>query len=553
MERLRRLARIVWVLSRYRLDRLIPELGWASADMAIPLRILWWLLPLRLIPAPDASPARCLRLAMEALGPVFIKFGQLLSTRRDLFPDEFADELALLQDRVPPFPGSQARALVETALGKPIEELFAQFDDNVLAAASVAQVHPARLHDGSEVVVKVIRPAIETVIQNDLKLLHTVARLLERYLNDARRLHLMTVARDYEHVILRELDLLYEAANTSQLRRNFPDSKLLYVPRIYWQYTCESVMVMERIYGIPVSDVAELHRRGTNMRVLAERGVETFFTQVFEHNFFHADMHPGNIFVDVTDPESPRYIALDCAIIGTLTEEDQTYLAKNLLAFFNRDYHQVARLHIESGWVPPTTDVVEFEQVIRELCEPVFQRPLKEISFGHFLVDLFQTARQFDMEIQPQLVLLQKTLLNIEGVGRQLYPELDLWETAKPFMERWIAQRMGPQANLKRLARELPALIEALPEIPQRMMDALTDIKRLEAISERQQRAMESLTRALDRERTSRRHRWLGGSALVLAALLLWRPIAEAAALGELPIAAGVLAAATGLVLLVKG
>jgi ubiquinone biosynthesis protein len=290
------------------------------------------------------------------------------------------------------------------------------------------------------------------------------------------------------------------------------------------------------------------------VQVLAERGVETFFTQVFEHNFFHADMHPGNIFVDVTDPESPRYIALDCAIIGTLTEEDQSYLARMLLAFFNRDYHQVAKLHVESGWVPPGTNVVEFEHIIRELCEPVFQRPLKEISFGQFLVDLFHTARQFDMEIQPQLVLLQKTLLNIEGLGRQLYPELDLWQTAKPFMERWMASRMGPQATLKRLARDLPAMIEFLPQLPERIMEAAGDIKRLQALSQRQEQAMESLTRALERERSARQRRWLGASALMLAALFLWQPIQDAAVGGqELPIAAGVLAAATGLLLLVRG
>jgi ubiquinone biosynthesis protein len=452
-----RLMHINLVLLRHGLDEVI-----LATHLFRPIRFLIYLSPWYWF-RRDRSPYPVrIRRSLEDLGPIFVKFGQILSTRRDLLPDELARELAKLQDRVPPFPGTRARAIIEKAFGKPVEALIEEFDETPLASASIAQVHTARLKDGKKVVVKVLRPGIEKTIRRDVDLLFTIARLAEKYWKDGRRLHPVEVVTEYEKTIFDELDLTREAANASQLRRNFLNSEALYVPEIYWDLTRKNVLVMERISGTPVGDTDELRRQGISMKLLGERGVEIFFTQVFKYNFFHADMHPGNIFVE----PNGRYIAVDFGIVGTLNEGDKRYLAENLLAFFNRDYKRVAQLHVESGWVPKETRVEEFESAIRTVSEPIFEKPLSEISFGHFLLRLFQTARRFDMEVQPQLVLLQKTLLNIEGLGRQLYPELDLWTTAKPFLERWMSEQIGRRAFINKLKNNLPAITEHLPDLP---------------------------------------------------------------------------------------
>ena len=551
MNRIGRIARILVTVARHRLDRNIDRFAGHH----------WWyrLSPLRLIPARGKPDAVRLREAMESLGPVFIKFGQILSTRRDLLPTDYADELAKLQDQVPPFPGETAIARIEASLGDSIEALFETFDAEPIASASLAQVHAATMANGDEVAVKVIRPDIEQVIEKDVALIHTMAGLLERISKDARRLKLKAVVADYERTILDELDLQKEAANTATLRRNFATSPLLYAPKVYWERCNESVLVLERVHAVPISAVDRLKAAGTDMKKLAERGVETFFTQVFKHNFFHADMHPGNIFIDITDPSNPSYIAIDCAIIGTLSEEDQSYLAHNVLAFLNRDYGRIARLHIESGWIPAGTDAQEFEDVIRGLLEPIFQRPLKEISFGHFLIALFQTARKFNMEVQPQLVLLQKTLLNIEGLGRQLYPDLDVWNTAKPFMESWMRERYGPVALLTNLiehaptlAVELPRLLPQIPDLVATAMHKLGDMDRRANV---QREAMERLTNAIDGQNRRGRWRRATGAALVaLGLVLLWRPLADAIVTSDsMSVAAGVVAALAGSVLVLRG
>ena len=466
MSRALRLARILRIVGRYRLDELVDT----SLLPTLP-RLTLALSPMRLHRAPDLARGVRLRKALEELGPVFIKFGQMLSTRRDLLPRDIADELAKLQDEVPPFPEAQSIANIEKAQGKPVGELFASLEAPPMASASVAQVHAAELHGGEQVVVKVVRPDIEPIIRQDLALMFTLARLVARYLPDGRRLRPVEVVSDYELIILDELDLAREAANASQLRRNFEGSRLVYVPRVYWDFTSRSVFTMERIEGIPVTDMAALRARGTDLKLLAERGVEIFFTQVFRDSFFHADMHPGNIFVDASDPADPGYIAVDCAIIGSLSDSDQYYLARNLLAIFRRDYREVAELHVECGWVGPTTRVQDFEFAMRAVCEPIFEKPLGEISFGQLLIYLFRTARRFDMQVQPSLVLLQKTLLNIEGLGRELYPDLNLWETAQPFLEEWVQERYSPQTLWRRLQRQPPSWLEHLPMLPDAVLE----------------------------------------------------------------------------------
>ncbi|WP_455914020.1 ubiquinone biosynthesis regulatory protein kinase UbiB [Pseudomonas syringae] len=462
----RRLFRIQRVVIRYRLD-----------DLLFALPLPWWLLavrfvlPWRWLPRRknELSRGARLRLALQDLGPIFIKFGQLLSTRRDLLPEDVADELMMLQDRVPPFDSAKAVALIESQLGAKISEVFSRFDVAPLASASVAQVHAARLKTGEEVVVKVVRPGLKPIIGSDLAWLFILAKIAERVSADARLLHPVDVVADYEKTIYDELDLLREAANSSQLRRNFEGSPMLYVPQVYWDWCRPKVLVMERIYGVQVTDLATLADQRTDMKKLAERGVELFFTQVFRDSFFHADMHPGNIFVSTVTPWDPQYIAIDCGIVGSLTPEDQDYLARNLFAFFKRDYRRVAQLHIDSGWVPAETKLNEFEAAIRTVCEPIFEKPLKDISFGQVLMRLFQTARRFNMEVQPQLVLLQKTLLNIEGLGRQLYPELDLWATAQPFLERWMRERVSP----KTLLGNLQSQVEQIPHLANMTRDLL--------------------------------------------------------------------------------
>ena len=457
-----RLLEIQRVLLRHGLDDYVR-----ATHLYRPLRFVFFLSPeVWFARRRGSSRGERLRLALEELGPIFVKFGQAVSTRRDLLPPDIADELARLQDRVPPFPGSEARALIEQAYGRSVTETFSQFEEAPLAAASIAQVHAARLHSGEEVVVKVLRPGMHAVIERDLEVLHALAELAQRYWSEGRRLRPRELVNEYQKTILDELDLMREAANASQLKRNFAGSELLYVPEVYWDYCRTEVMVLERIHGVPISDMASLKGAGTNIALLAENGVRIFFTQVFRHNFFHADMHPGNIFVLIDDPARPRYAAVDFGIVGSLDVRDQQYLAENFLAVFDRDYRRVAQLHLDSGWVPPGTRLEEMESAVRTVCEPILDRPLKDISFGRILLRLFEISRRFNMQIQPQLLLLQKTLLNVEGLGRDLYPDLDVWNTATPILREWMRERSGARALLRSLRTEAPQLLAGMRELP---------------------------------------------------------------------------------------
>ena len=464
-----RLLQIQRVLVRHGLDEIV-----LATHLFRPLRFAFYLSPATWFERrKGGTRGERIRLALEELGPIFVKFGQALSTRRDLLPADVADELEKLQDRVPPFPGSEARSIIEGAYGKPVTEVFAEFDETPLAAASVAQVHAAKLRSGEEVVVKVIRPGVRALITRDLEVLHVLAQLVLDYAREGHRLRPTEVVKEYEKTILDELDLMREAANAAQLKRNFAGNELLHVPSVYWDYCRPDAMVMERIRGVIINDLDGLRAAGANIQRLAENGVTIFFTQVLRHNFFHADMHPGNIFVQLDDPEYPKYCAVDFGIMGTLTARDQHYLAENFLAFFDRDWRRVAQLHVDSGWVPAETRVDELETAVRTVCEPIFNKPLSEISFGQVLLRLFEVARRFQMTVQPQLILLQKTLLQIEGLGRQLYPELDLWKTAQPVLREWASDRLSGRNLAEQLRRQLPDLSEALRMLPQVLLHAV--------------------------------------------------------------------------------
>ncbi len=463
---LSRLIEIQRVLVRHGLDEFVR-----ATHLYRPLRFLFLLSPWTwAVRRGDAPRAERLRLALEELGPIFVKFGQALSTRRDLLPVDIADELAKLQDRVPPFDGKIARAVIEAAYGRAAEQVFSEFDEEPLAAASIAQVHTAQLRaevplNGAktrEVVVKVLRPGMHAIIARDLEVLRALAAFAEANWEGSQRLKPVEVVAEYEKTIIDELDLMREAGNASQLRRNFENSPLLYVPAVHWDFCRPGVMVMERIRGVQISNMARLREAGTDIRKLAENGVEIFFTQVFKHNFFHADMHPGNIFVLIDNPSQPKYAAVDFGIVGTLDPRDQYYLAENFLAVFDRDYRKVATLHLESGWVPEGSRVDEMESAIRTVCEPIFNKPLKEISFGTVLLRLFEISRRFNVSIQPQLILLQKTLLNIEGLGRDLYPDLDIFKTAGPIMRDWVREKMSGRAILENARAQLPEILTSL-------------------------------------------------------------------------------------------
>ena len=510
-----RLFVINLTLARFGLDEII-----LSLHLFRSLRFLLYLNPFNWVRDRELSQAKRIRLCIESLGPIFIKFGQLLATRRDLLDAELIDELELLLDKVPPFPVEQARGIIERELKMPLEQAFSSFDEQVLASASIAQVHNAVLHDGSEVIVKIVRPNIEKVIRKDIALLRILASMANRYWKEAKRVKPLQVVGEFEKTLLNELDLVREAANANELRRNFIDSDDLYVPWVYWDFCKQNMLVMERIEGIPVTDLNQLNAHHINLEVLSRKGVEVFFTQVYRHNYFHADMHPGNIFVSRENPDNPKYIAVDFGIMGSLSISDQRYLAENFVAFFNRDYRRVAQLHVDSGWVDRNTRIDDFEAAIRAVCEPIFQRPLTEISFGQLLLRLFETARDFNMEIQPQLLLLQKTFLHIEGLGRQLYPQLDLWDTAKPFLEKWLSEQMGVRAMARGLRDNLPFLAEHLPDLP-RLAYKLLD----KAANDRLE--IEWKSRQLDELKQEIRHanrrtvRAVTGSGLLLSSVVI--------------------------------
>jgi ubiquinone biosynthesis protein len=529
------MLRIVRVLVRHGLDEFVFTL-----HLFRPYRFMLFLFPGYWFRDRNVPRGQRLREALEELGPVFVKFGQAVSTRPDLIPADIAVELTRLQDDVLPFPGDEAREIIERALDAPLSEHFASFDIQPLASASVAQVHGATLQDSTEVVVKVLRPGIEKVIEQDLQLLYQLARLADRHWPNARRLRPLEVVDDYDKTIHDELDMMREGANASQLRSNFLDSDMIYVPQIYWDHSCREVLVMERVEGIPIRDIDAIRAAGIDLRKLAHNGVEIFFTQAFRDGFFHADMHPGNIFVS---PQG-QYRAVDFGIMGTLAEADKRYLAENLLAFFNRDYRAVAMAHLRAGWVPATTRPEEFEAAVRTVCEPIFARPISEISFGHLVIRLFQVARRFDMPVQPQLVLLQKTLLNIEGLGRQLYPELDLWETAKPFLERWMREQVGPRALARALRRELPTVLPLLPELPGLVHELLRRQRDGQLIIRSGSDNAEQLARDL-KHRTRQRDGLMLGGGLLLGAIVLF--------LGSQILALGVLATAGAMVLTACG
>lgn len=510
-----RLISINLTLARYGLDEIILSLHLFS-----PVRFLVYLNPFNWFRDKNVSQARRIRLCIESLGPIFIKFGQLLATRRDLLPPDLINELEKLLDRVPPFPVPKARKIIEKQLGQPLDQAFLSFDEEVLASASIAQVHNAELPDGKQVIVKIVRPDIEKIIRKDIALLMILAQFADKYWSEAKRVKPVKVVQEFEKTLLNELDLVREAANASELRRHFLDSEDLYVPEIYWDYCKQKILVMERIDGIPVTDLKQLNEHNINLEALSRKGVEVFFTQVYKNNFFHADMHPGNIFVSREHAENPKYIAVDFGIMGSLTTSDQRYLAENFVAFFNRDYRRVAELHVDSGWVSRDTRIDDFEAAIRAVCEPMFQRPLAEISFGQLLLRLFETARDFNMEIQPQLLLLQKTFLHIEGLGRQLYPQLDLWDTAKPFLEKWLSEQMGLRALVKGLKNNLPFIAEHTPDLPRLAFKALDKLANDQLEIDWKSQQLDEVKQEI-RHANRRTVRAVTGGSLLISAVLI--------------------------------
>lgn len=506
-----RILKINFVLVRYNLDEIILEMRWFSS-----LRFLMYFNPYYWYLKDRLTRGQRIRLALETLGPIFIKAGQMLSTRRDLIPDDIADELEKLQDNVPPFDGLIAKKMIEKALNQPLENIFSEFSLTALASASIAQVHAATLLSGDEVVVKVLRPNIRKQMDRDIDLLTTMAKFADKYWKEGKRFKPKEIVEEISHTLYDELDLMREAANASQLRRNFLNSTELYIPEICWEYSRSTILVMERIRGIPIHNIFALKNAGMNLKKLAERGIDIFFTQVFRDSFFHADMHPGNIFVSTENKDNPQFIAVDFGIVGSLNTKDQRYLAENMLAFFKRDYQRVAELHVSSGWLPPDTRIDQFEGAIRAVCEPIFERPLKDISFGQLLLRLFQTARRFQINIQPQLILLQKTLLNIEGLGRQLDPELDLWSNATPYLEKWLKKQVGVKAFFRRVRENIPYWSEKLPEIPGLIYDVLSE-KRIE----QEEKIFARLQHQSKKPKIKNCHFWFGfWSALVLSGLV---------------------------------
>ena len=513
LKNIQRLIAIQRVLVKYGLDEIIKKTHFLR-----PLRYIFYIFPKKNIKTD--SLGRRLRLAFEELGPIFVKFGQVISTRRDLISPDIADELSKLQDQVKPIPSKKIIDQLTKIYGLPLKKVFLKFDSNPLAAASVAQVHGAVLKDGTEVIVKILRPDIQKFIKQDIEMLYFLANLANKYWPRSKNLKPLEIITEYEKTVMNELNLMREGANTAQLKRNFEGSNLLYVPNIFWDYCRKEVLVQERIYGIPIRDMEALKSAKTNIKTLAENGVEIFFTQVFHHNFFHADMHPGNIFVQVEDPKNPKYAAVDFGIMGTLSASDQYYLAENFLAFFDRDYYKIAKLHIDSGWVPPDTRIDELETAVRTVCDPIFNKPLSEISFAQVLLGLFETAQQFDMEIQPQLILLQKTLFNIEGLGRELYPELDLWKTAQPILRSWMDEQVGVNAIVKNIRDNLPQLRETLREMPN-ILKKLTARVNDNDFHTRQSLEIQNLKHQLYKQQKQRFFISIGSTAIISATLIL--------------------------------
>ncbi|OUS28311.1 hypothetical protein A9Q99_12350 [Gammaproteobacteria bacterium 45_16_T64] len=517
MKQLGRLFAILHIFAKYRLDELLP-----AHAAALPVRILLRLIPSSWFASTKEDPWVRLRLALEELGPVYIKFGQLLSTRKDLLDEKAIEELSKLQDNVPPFDEQASLSIIEKELKASVTTLFAEFNITPMASASIAQVHAAKLHSGQEVVVKVVRPNIERTVKLDVSLMQAGAARIERAMPDLQRFHLLQIVKDYEHIILGELDMMREAANTNQFRRNFADSPLLYVPEVHWDYCSSNVMVMERVYGVPISDVEAIKAAGINLETMAEIGVEIFFTQVFRDNFFHADMHPGNVMVSLKNPEQPQYISIDNAIVGSLNRDERYLLARQLMALLDKDYEQIALLLVDAGWVPKTIRVKELENALRGILEPILERPLSDIEFGPILISLFQTARRFEMQALPQFLLLEKTLIHVEGLGQQLYPELDIWTVGRPLLENWIRDQMGPDAILTAIKRNTPALLEQLPQLPKMAWEALDEIRQL---GDNQERFLAQLeTRHLQQMKKDRIIILAGSGALLLGVVWSIRP-----------------------------